>query len=301
MGGFFGHAASGIMFMALSVWWNLQRVFNSTYPRIGGGGRKGNNRYSKLHLLLRRLPVEGILVLVLALSGLIGEQVYKTWRWRLFNKDGVFIYSSIWQHCTMWAGFAMYGAAKIAVGTWFKGQERWANVFLAFAFFIECTLFSFHLHGRSALNIRMHVIQVIMVFLCLLFTLGEIWLPKDDVLPWLRIWATFIQGSWMLQIGCTLYHPLSDYSWDEDDHLNVKFFSMIFAWHCMLAIIVIIVQIIAMKITLRFSGMSYSFPYSGLHNEEEEHSLTTVQTKVRFNDDDELQDYRDDVSRSEEE
>ncbi|XP_033098236.1 transmembrane protein 45A-like [Anneissia japonica] len=281
MGSFFGHAASGILFMILASWWTIQRTFNNYY-------RNYRRTRRKARLPCMNVPFEGILVVFLALSGFIGEQVYKTWKWRIFDNEGNFIYSNIWQHCTMWAAFAFYGAAKIAVATCFKGSERWAQVFLTFAYFIECLLFYFHLHGRTELNVQMHLLEVTIVFMCILFSAGEIWLPADEVLPWLRTWATFVQGSWMLQIGSTLYHPLrsKDYEWDEDDHLNIKFFTMVFAWHCILGTIVVAVQVFVTKVIMKYMcGLQYSSTYTGLEDkDEEEEERFIMETKNNFSD-----------------
>ncbi|XP_071950191.1 transmembrane protein 45A-like [Antedon mediterranea] len=298
MGSFPGHAMSGISFLALATFWTIQQTFNPTYASYQRTGRRGDRMLQRL----KRLPVEGTVVFVIGVIGIIGEQVYKTWKWRLFDDHGVVVYSDVWQHCTMYAVFAIYGVSKIAVGTYLKGAERWTKVFLTFAYFVECMLFYFHLHGRTELNIRLHTLEVLAVFMCVLFSAGEIWFPRDDVLPWLRTWATFLQGTWMLQVGSTLYHPLrnDDYSWDEDDHLNVKFFSMIFAWHCILGIVVVTLQIILIKTTMRCVFGALPSSYTGLNGDAEENHLVFIGGRNNTSDE-ECQIFSQEILTSEEE
>ncbi|XP_033115511.1 transmembrane protein 45B-like [Anneissia japonica] len=276
MGTFLGHISSGSMFIALSIFW----IMKQSYHLVATRNLTRQNSWLNIPFfrLILNFPLEGAAIMIFTTGGFIGENVHPHWKWKMFV-NGKFVYTNVWIHCTIWTTFWIYGFVKVLTKNYMKDAITWVPVFRTFTYFIQCTLFYFHLGahhvitsetgqsqngtqihhgGRSLMNVKMHIMAVIATFLSLMFSAGEIWLKKDKIIPWLRIWASLLNGTWLVQIAFTLF-PLKEINkWDEDNHQNAKFVVMLFGWHCMLTIITTFVLHMVFTIFIRTAFKSVS-------------------------------------------
>jgi len=105
-----------------------------------------------------------------------------------------------------------------------------------FGFCIEGFLFSWHLHGRSDIDIQVHTFLYYAVVVTVAFGFLEIF-NKDKVIFALgRSGATFLQGTWFWQIGFIIHNPTGENY--ANTHQNMMIVTMMFAWHIAFAMIV---------------------------------------------------------------
>lgn len=76
--------------------------------------------------------------------------------------------------------------------------------FLGIALLVEGLLFGFHLKG-SALDMRLHLILVLVVFLSALVCFLEIQHPHSFALSTVRAQLVMLQGAWFYQIAAILF------------------------------------------------------------------------------------------------
>ncbi|XP_077992800.1 transmembrane protein 45B-like [Glandiceps talaboti] len=258
-----GHATPGVIFVILGVWW----AGKYAYRFKSGNSERGRQC---LETLCRRGPLkklsilcrfsvefwEGLVVLATAVIGFFGEQSIPYMKWEMFNStdaDGVFIHGDEWQHCTMYTFFGIYGAAVVLARTLVTGLEPYEMFFGALAFFVEGMLFYFHVQGRNThLDVVTHMMLVIAASGCSFFSLLEVWMPKDKLVPFLRSGSTILQGTWLLQIASMLSKQWVDKCapW-EDTHANVMFVTMAFCWHIVAVIIILGVIVGTVSLFLR--------------------------------------------------
>eukprot|EP01025_Chloroclados_australasicus_P006560 TRINITY_DN12103_c0_g1_i2.p1 TRINITY_DN12103_c0_g1~~TRINITY_DN12103_c0_g1_i2.p1 ORF type:complete len:314 (-),score=34.66 TRINITY_DN12103_c0_g1_i2:460-1401(-) len=228
-GGFSGHAIPGIMFIILATWW-LLNVF-SIY--LNSGKKTHTSRAWYLFPWKPQLPLEPILMIVLALFGMVVELLlsgHGTWR-KLYASDGQFCIGHLnnWQHAAMYGAFALSGLVDLLGldGSLPKGIE---SAFLAMAFFVEGELMGFHLKG-SGLEVNIHLILTFIIFYCVLAILAEIWFPHSFIVSCTKCHAVFLQGTWFIHVGAILY--LGNPAWDEDSMGGEMFAPVLFATHVM--------------------------------------------------------------------
>ncbi|XP_071963557.1 transmembrane protein 45B-like [Antedon mediterranea] len=251
MGNWLGHVGSGFFFLIWASWWVLQLSFNTLRNKYERDGRAGVP--SRPLRLCRRIPLEGIIICLCTAFGFIAENMYPYTRWKMFDEEGNFIEANVWQHCTIWVAFWIFGLVKILAACCCVNLKPWIPVFRTFSFFIQSIVFLNHLKDRDVLNTKLHVLLLIAILLCVLFSGMEIWMKKDKFLPFMRMWATFVNGTWLIQVGCALY-PIRTgrFQWKPDDQ-SVKFFTMIFAWHCIGNVISVVMLYLIVAIAMKFT------------------------------------------------
>ena len=79
-----------------------------------------------------------------------------------------------------------------------------AQGFLGIALLIEGLLFGFHLKG-SALDMRLHLILVLVVFLSSIVCFLEMQHPQSFALSTVRAQLVMLQGAWFYQIAAILF------------------------------------------------------------------------------------------------
>ncbi|XP_038065358.1 transmembrane protein 45B-like [Patiria miniata] len=264
MGTWPGHALPGAFFILYAIWWMVQ----FTYEKVA----LDNGRLQPSGRILRRLhrwPIEGATILAAGIIGFIAEMMYPIPKWTLIGADGQFKHPAEWQHCTMYTFFSVYGLVVTLSKTCLPQAERYTKIFGSLAFFIEGMLFYFHTHGRADLDIHLHFLLVIAIAFCVILTLAEVWCPKDDRIRVMRYTATLLQGTWFFMVGTVLYWPPSGKEWDEEDHLNVMFITVAFAWHLLFDIIIMVVVYGVIRSLLHLMGCA-GVRYRPMNNGAEE-------------------------------
>jgi hypothetical protein len=117
------------------------------------------------------------------------------------------------------------------------------------AFSVEAFLFANHLHSREALDIHLHVLLVYAVYGCVFFCILEYINPHNVMFAYGRILFTMLQGTWFFEVGFVLYPPTDDpaFQWDKNDHNQIMTITMSYAWHVMLIIIGLLIQLAIIK------------------------------------------------------
>ena len=165
------------------------------------------------------------------MCGIVGELAPANHR-RLLGENGEFVIDNLndYGHVTMYAFFAFSGVVDLVM--WYKLLPLPAGsnyLALSLAFLVEGMLFYFHLNGRSELDIRMHTILYVIIFISAgVLLVAAAW--KSSLLPSIVLaFLTSLQGSWFIQIGISLHGANV---W-KDTPANVMVVPILLGWHAM--------------------------------------------------------------------
>ncbi|XP_072045166.1 transmembrane protein 45B-like [Amphiura filiformis] len=262
--------SAGVVFCLLGVFWILQNSFNTARQFYDNRGIVWTP--PRLVRTFNKLPVEGVVIILFTLCAFCTEQVYPNWKWKMFNEDSELVNQSEWLHCTIYVAFLIYGICKALATKSIQGVWYYVPLYRCFAFAIEALLLIFQLvdseDDRTYLDYRLHLLHVLTVVPVVLTGMMEGWWD-DPLLVRLRCFSTFLQGTWLFQMAFTLYQPetapkqpvaseTSDFvvvqytfdvnnnnystpgvTRDGDNQGMANFYSMVFAWHCIVSVIVI--------------------------------------------------------------
>ena len=245
MGSLAGHLLPGSIFLTISIWWfigeMLQKVHRSYRERVRRSpGRRSTLRGSNPYVeplwyscpcaRFSKLPVEPAVKVSFAVLG-VSLELYGSVN--LFDENGDFIAGRLdnYAHSVMYGFFGLSGAVEIVM--WYRLlplPPKFDYFVMSLAFWIEGFLFFFHLHGRNELNVRLHVILYILIFVtAFVFLLAAI---IDQFMPlafFLKSYLLSLQGSWFFQAGFVLFGPDP---W-KNSPSNVKFLGIAFAFHAL--------------------------------------------------------------------
>ncbi|XP_039254941.1 transmembrane protein 45B-like isoform X1 [Styela clava] len=214
-----GHTLPGTFFIIFGIYYAF--LYISRY--LKSRSKKDYNYYGTFYccgkLPCSMLVVEGCLKIFFTSVGTLVELFYPgAPMGALHNSDGDFTHPMNWQHATMYFFFGLSGLADIisytAKNVVPKGLDR---IMGGLALFVEGYLFFFHLHGRSMIDTRCHVLLVIAVWPCALFALLEAFLINNRaVLHLLEMFHSILlifQGVWFWMVAYILYPPSGE-RWD---------------------------------------------------------------------------------------
>ncbi|XP_014664451.1 PREDICTED: transmembrane protein 45B-like isoform X2 [Priapulus caudatus] len=249
MGSFVGHVIPGSMFFLGATWWTIQICYHYILSRQ----RTGKPFRCQVTFpgpgKLKHIPFEGIVKLVLCGSGIAGEVITAF-------QDGKFVHLGNAQHSSMYFFFALSGAIDVLVFYRVALPAGIDYVALCLGFFIEGLLFVQHLHGRSEMNVQLHVLLYYTVFACALSTLLEMRYRCNALTVLARAFFTLIQGTWFMQAALVLYNPLPGAtSWDESDHGEMMMITVIYTWHYAANIVYMMMIYALVRYYLRRRGL----------------------------------------------
>jgi hypothetical protein len=117
------------------------------------------------------------------------------------------------------------------------------------AFGVEAYLFAFHLHGKDALEVHLHVLLVYAIVGCVVFCALEWYNENEIIFTYGRIVCTLLQGTWFFQIGFVLYPPTDSpyWKWDPASHDDFMKVTLAFCWHIMLIMTGLLLQLWLVK------------------------------------------------------
>lgn len=236
MGTFAGHALPGTFFLIYAFWYTIQ-IFNRYFQC-----QKRNARFTStisfpstcLCGRLRKWPVEAVTKIFFATVGFSGEIITGM-------DNGVFTLMGNGQHATMFFAFGLSGVLEVL--TYFKAPLPPDTDYISniLAFMIELVLFHFHLHGRTALDVLLHVLLIYIISANLISFFIEMKFRHNVLAPLARTYFIMLQGTWFWQVGFILYSPLPTPSvWKDDDHDEMMLATMYFAWHSIACFIVML-------------------------------------------------------------
>jgi len=231
-----GHILPGSFFICFSLWWAFKVLDRYFLSRTKMGAPYRNTVWFPC-ACAPGIPLESFLKIFFVAVGATGEFV------TAFT-DGRFANLGNAQHMTMFLFFGL--GAVIEVALFYHHRFPFVLPDLDYvcsilAFIVEGLLFCFHLHGRGMLDVRVHVLLVLVIAGCVLSSCAEM-KYKRSVLPALaRSYFTLIQGTWFCHVGFILYPPVPwIFHWEQDDHRQIMLVTAIFTWHLAGALIILL-------------------------------------------------------------
>uniref|UniRef100_T1JB64 Transmembrane protein 45B n=1 Tax=Strigamia maritima TaxID=126957 RepID=T1JB64_STRMM len=225
MGTFGGHVVPGSCFILVSLWWTFS-IYRKYYKSICNGEKFRSSTWFPLHEY-PNFPLESLVKLVLVVIGITGETVTG------FDDNGIFVHINNGQHITMFFFFGIQSVVEILQFYKFPSIPPNAEYFTSIlGFFIEGLLFSFHLHGRSHLDVLVHTLLVVAIAGCCFTTTLETFVRDQVIVSLARAFCTLLQGTWFYHVGFILYPPLPGMKqWASADHNEMMLVVMYFTWH----------------------------------------------------------------------
>lgn len=226
MGSFKGHALPGSFFFAMGFWWTMKNILKSVYKR------QTRTCYLNSKTLLRRTEIwEGVVVLLMSLTGIAGEQFISGGPALILHKDGQWNQILGWHHTTMYLFFGLQGITQIICFTTNVLPLSSSKLMLSIAIFVETFMFYNHTHGREMIDIFVHQLLVFVGTFSGLVAFLEFLVKNNALLELLRCSLLMFQGTWFWQMAFVLYPPSGSATWNLSDIQNKMFLSMCFCWH----------------------------------------------------------------------
>ncbi|XP_072577919.1 transmembrane protein 45A isoform X1 [Vulpes vulpes] len=236
MGSFKGHALPGTFFIIMGIWWTVKCILKYACKK------HKRTSYLGSKALFQRIEIfEGLIIIGMAITGMIGEQFIPGGpHLALYNyKEGQWVELLNWHHFTMYFFFGLLGVANILCFIISSLPTSLTKLMLSNALFVEAFIMYNHTHGREMLDIFVHQLLVLAVFVTGLIAFLELFIRTSITVELLRTSFILLQGSWFWQIGFVLYPPSGGPAWDTMDHNNVMFLTICFCWHYALNMVVV--------------------------------------------------------------
>ena len=224
MGSFVGHVAPGTIFLFIANWWFIgeilqKREANRTLRTLRQSliSRAEQREtpfqrawYSCPGRRLSKIPVEPIVKKACAVASVIGEMLPSN-STALFVESGEFKPRNLrnYAHLIMYCFFGLTGVNDLVIWNDLLPLPAKVDYFVSsVAFSIEGFLFYYHLHGRDELNVRLHTILFIVIFVAAVtFLLAAICDRIHPFLGFLKVYLLSLQGISLSQVGFVLYGP----------------------------------------------------------------------------------------------
>ncbi|XP_008836723.1 transmembrane epididymal protein 1 [Nannospalax galili] len=143
-----------------------------------------------------------------------------------------FMYPKEWQHLTMFTLLTLDGCVDVLSKNVLPQRcvalERGAMVL---GFYELLLLLVSHVKDSSGVELHVHSLLILVVFLLTLVLTAELWAPEMFHLWIMETFLLLMMGSWLIQAGFILFRPVSGYPWDDDDISDIMFVTTFFCWH----------------------------------------------------------------------
>ncbi|XP_012592159.2 transmembrane epididymal protein 1-like [Microcebus murinus] len=143
-----------------------------------------------------------------------------------------FMYPKEWQHLTMFILLILNGCVDVMN----KNLLPQRNVVLekgtlVLSFYELLLLMVSHIHGSSGVELQVHSLLILVVFLLMLVLTAQLWAPGMFHLWVMETFLFLMMGSWLMQVGFILYRPISGYPWQDNNINDIMFVTTFFCWH----------------------------------------------------------------------
>ncbi|EPQ04604.1 Transmembrane protein 45A [Myotis brandtii] len=197
----------------MGIWWTLKCILKYVCRK-----HKRTSYFGSKAVFYRIDIVEGIVIICMAVIGMLGEQFIPGGpHLSLYNyKEGQWVQLLGWHHTTMYFFFGLTGVMSILCSTIRSLPTSLSKLMLSNALFVEAFIFYNHTHGREILDIFVHQLLVLVIFLAGLTAFMELFLRSNLTVELLRTSFILLQGSWFWQIGflkvrfCTCFYKDPD-------------------------------------------------------------------------------------------
>ncbi|KAA3676944.1 uncharacterized protein DEA37_0002823 [Paragonimus westermani] len=149
-------------------------------------------------------------------------------------------------------------------------------IFCLVSLLCEGFLFLFHLHGRTPLDVYVHMLLLGMITATIMVGFGEIVCMNQPIYTLIRNWCLLVQGTWFWQVGAILY-PTTSWMplWDELAKQSIPRAANLFCYHLLIDFVVILV--LASVMSLRLGYVTARSTGKG-HTEHATHITSPVHT-----------------------
>ncbi|XP_068945448.1 transmembrane epididymal protein 1A-like [Petaurus breviceps papuanus] len=189
---------------------------------------------------LQRLPMEGLVKITVSIPGILGALFYPLGSNRFAIVDWEdperrFLNHNTWQHVTIYSFVFLTGLVDVVSQSCLARQRvKLEQAALAVAFQGTALLFLSHTEGKSALEVRCHILLVLPIILIALVLVIELWFPDQPVLWVFKTWMTLLFGSWCAQLSSFIFYPITGHPWKPDKPGDIMFLTTFFCWHLIL-------------------------------------------------------------------
>jgi hypothetical protein len=182
------------------------------------------------------------------------------------------------QHMTMYMPFLFGSIIEIAqfYGANLPEKSDYALGFVAF--FVEGVLFSFHLHTKELANAYLHVLLLVAIFGCVVFTLLEACNERSILLVYGRILFTGLQGLWLCHMAFITDPVFKALAYDLKDMSAVKMFAVYYCWY----IVAILVSFVVILLILKWLYFQESDYFRSMYNELIYHDASARNFKLIY-------------------
>ncbi|XP_055480708.1 transmembrane epididymal protein 1 [Psammomys obesus] len=146
-----------------------------------------------------------------------------------------FMYPKEWQHLTMFTLLILDGCVEVVSKSVLRQRcvvlERGSTVL---GIYILLLLLVSHVKDSSGVELQVHSLLILVVFLLMLVLTAELWAPEMFHLWMMETFLFLIMGSWLIQAGFILFRPVSGFPWEDDDMSDIMFVTTFFCWHVMI-------------------------------------------------------------------
>ncbi|XP_064485305.1 transmembrane protein 45B-like [Ornithodoros turicata] len=217
---FDGHLFPGLLLFILGSWWcfGIWRFYFLGRKRFRSSASFPIPWYS------HKLCFEGWAKITFAFIGIAGEA------YSGLGKGHFALFNNL-QHIIMYAAFAIAGVADILTNRRYPLPPQTDYMALLVAVLVEVFLFSFHLHGRSPLDVMVHKLLIYSAVAEAVFVLLEMRNTQTAVLALGRAFWAILHGAWFIHIAFMLFYSSTKItSWisSEDDQLTMV--TAMFGW-----------------------------------------------------------------------
>nr|Q8CHM9.1 RecName: Full=Transmembrane epididymal protein 1 [Rattus norvegicus]CAD56346.1 transmembrane epididymal protein 1 [Rattus norvegicus] len=146
-----------------------------------------------------------------------------------------FMYPKEWQHLTMFILLTLDGCVEVVSRSVLRQRlvllERGATVL---GVYVLLLLLVSHVKDSSGVELQVHSLLILVVFLLMLVLTAELWAPEMVHLWVIETFLFLTMGSWLMQAAFILFRPVSGFPWEDDDISNIMLVTTFFCWHVMI-------------------------------------------------------------------
>ncbi|XP_058394068.1 transmembrane epididymal protein 1A-like [Diceros bicornis minor] len=146
-----------------------------------------------------------------------------------------FMYPKQWQHLTMFILLTLNGCVDVMSKNLLPQRcvvlEKGT---LVLTFYVLLLLLVSHVQDSTGVELHIHSLLILVVFLLMLVLTVELWAPETFHLSLIETFLFLMMGSWLIQAAFILYRPVTGYPWQDDDISDIMFITTFFCWHVMI-------------------------------------------------------------------
>ncbi|MBZ3890243.1 Transmembrane epididymal protein 1 [Sciurus carolinensis] len=88
-----------------------------------------------------------------------------------------------------------------------------------------------HMQDTEGVELQFHILFTQAMFLLTVVVIAELWAPNVMLVWMMKAFLYMVTGSWLAQIGFSLFKPISGYKWMDNDKNDLAFTATFFCWH----------------------------------------------------------------------